>query len=68
MKVNKDIKIPRNNINASTSQSIVKFTAKNIDFFDSAVESEDNLVNIEKYVIYKNIYEFKDRIDTLVQV
>ena len=38
----------------------IKYKLENINFFDLVAESEDDIVNIEKYVIYKNIYEFKN--------
>ena len=46
----------------------IKYKLENINFFDLVVESENDIINVEKYVIYKNIYKFKNRINTLVEV
>ena len=60
MKVNKNIKISRNDINVSTSQptSIIKLTIKNINYFNFTIIVED--------LIYNNVFNFKDRVETYV--
>ena len=38
----------------------------NIDYFDSTCEEEDLVVTISRYIFYKNIYTFVDRLKDFV--
>ena len=46
------------------SQS-TKLKAEEIDYFDPTAEGEGDIVISEKHIIYKNVYDFKDRINTV---
>ena len=47
------------NTQLSTSQSTVKLTAQNIDYFDPTATAEG--------LIYNNVFEFRDRLEIYVQ-
>ena len=36
--------------------------SNNIDYFDSACEREDSIVIVSRYIFYKNVYAFVDRL------
>ena len=42
---------------------MIKLKAKEINYFDSTIKDEKDIVIFEKHVIYKNVYEFKNRIN-----
>lgn len=41
-----------------------KLKAEEIGYFDPTAEGEGDIVTSGKHVIYKDVYEFKDRINT----
>ncbi len=69
----KDTKDTKEDLEESSSAGVnvtvrsTKHKSEDIGFFDPAAEGEGDIVNAGKYVVYKDVYEFKDRIDTLVQ-
>ena len=36
---------------------------KEINYFDSTIKDERDIIIFEKHVIYKNVYEFKNRVN-----
>jgi hypothetical protein len=54
----------------ATAQSvdfIKEWTIDEIDFFDSDVDEDDSVINVDRHVFYKNIYAFVDRLkDTII--
>jgi hypothetical protein len=55
----------------STAQSadfIKKWTADEIDFFDSNVDDDDSVVNAKRHVFYKNIYAFVNRLKNMITI
>ena len=73
LKVTKDVKNVKEDLKENPSTGVkvavrsAKHKSEDIGFFDPAAEGEGDMVNAGKYVVYKDVYEFKDRIDTLVQ-
>ncbi len=73
LKVTKDVKNVKEDLEENPSTGVevtvrsAKHKSEDIGFFDPAAEGEGDMVNAGKYVVYKDVYEFKDRIDTLVQ-
>ena len=51
-------------VSAITFSQPVKLKTKEIDYFDSTTKGEKDIVTSEKHVIYKDVYEFKNRINT----
>ena len=43
-----------------------KYRYKNISYFDPGVEGEGDITNVGKHVVYKHVYEFKERIEIYV--
>ena len=43
-----------------------EFRSNNINYFDFETEDEDSIVLINKYIFYKNIYIFVDRLKNLI--
>ena len=42
---------------------VIKLKTKNINYFDLIIEKKEDIINVKKYIIYKDVYEFKKRID-----
>ena len=45
-----------------------KFRSNNINYFDFKIENENNIVLINKYIFYKKIYIFVDRLKDLIAI
>ena len=41
------------------------WSAEKIEFFDSVAKETDSIVNVEKHVLYKNVYAFTDRLKNM---
>jgi hypothetical protein len=49
-----------------TIDFIKKWTVHEIEFFDSNVDEDDSIINIDRHVFYKNIYVFVDRLKNMI--
>jgi hypothetical protein len=47
---------------------IKKWTTDEIEFFDSDVDEDDSIINVDRHVFYKNIYVFVDRLKNMIKI
>ena len=59
-----DVEKPLDIAPSVTPSQPAKLKAEEIGYFDPTAEGERDIVTSGKHVIYKNVYEFKDRINT----
>ncbi len=55
-------------INSSSAEYFKKWTTDEIDFFDSDVEEDDSVVNVDQHVFYKDIYAFVNRLKNMITI
>ena len=44
------------------------WSIEKIDFFDSAIEEIESLINVEKHVFYRDVYAFTDRLRNMIVI
>jgi hypothetical protein len=51
-----------------SAEYIKKWTVNEIKFFDSNIDDDDSIVNINRHVFYKNIHVFIDRLKDMIAI
>ena len=57
-----------NSMNTDYRQIFKNWSTKDIEFFDSAIEETESIVNIDKHVFYRNIYTFIDKLKNMITI
>jgi hypothetical protein len=55
-------------IQTLTTEYFKKWIVDEIDFFDSDIDEDDSIVNVERHVFYKDIYVFVDRLKNMISI
>ncbi len=55
-------------INQSATEYIKKWTANEIEFFDSKIKRNESVINVNHHVFYKNIYVFVNRFKNMITI
>jgi hypothetical protein len=56
------------NIQTFVIEHFKKWIADEIEFFDSNIDDDDSVVNVDRHVFYKNIYAFVDRLKNMITI
>ncbi len=56
------------NIQTFVIEHFKKWIADEIEFFDSNIDDDDSVVNVDRHVFYKNIYAFVDKLKNMITI
>jgi hypothetical protein len=53
---------------AALTDFIKKWTVDEIKFFDSNVDEDDSMINVKRYIFYKDLYAFVNRLKNMINI